>query len=144
MDTKTIIALVVFFVIIVLGAILIAVPGANDNEILPPFTSENVKVSSPLPNAPVSQAFIVSGYARGTWFFEASFPVQIRDPQNNLVGQGIAQADGEWMTTEFVAFNAPVTINNNYSGPATLILHKDNPSGLPEHDDSVSFPIVVQ
>lgn len=142
MSTKTVL-IIGALVIVVLGAILIAAPKPDGDDILPPFASENVKVSSPLPNATVSKNFTVSGYARGTWFFEASFPVQVRDPQNNLVGQGIAQAQGDWMTTEFVAFNAPVTIQN-YTGPATLVLKKDNPSGLPEHDASVSFPIVVQ
>ncbi len=139
MNVKIILALVVLLIVVVLGAILIATPTPGAE----PFASENVKVSFPLPNASVSKTFTASGYARGNWFFEASFPVEIRDPQNNLVGQGIAQADGDWMTTEFVAFNAPVTIQN-YTGPATLVLKKDNPSGLPEHDDSVSFSILVQ
>lgn len=86
---------------------------------------------------------MVIGEARGPWYFEASFPVQVRDPDNNLVGQGIAQAGAEWMTENFVPFSATVTVAN-YTGPATLVLLKDNPSGLPENDDAVFFPIVVQ
>jgi len=31
-----------------------------------------------------------------------------------------------------------------YTGPATLILIRDNPSGLPEHDDSLPIPIVIR
>jgi len=30
-----------------------------------------------------------------------------------------------------------------YSGPATLVLKRDNPSGLPENDASISVPIEV-
>ena len=142
MSTKMIL-LIGAVVIVVLGAILIATPKPDGDNVFPPFASENVKVSSPLPNATVAQNFTVSGYARGIWFFEASFPVEVRDPQNNLVGIGIAQAVGEWMTEEFVAFNAPVTVQS-YTGPATLVLKKDNPSGLPEHNDSESFSIVIQ
>src|SRR3989344_8669911 len=108
-----------------------------------PFPSANVNVSSPMPNATVSKTFNVVGAARGTWYFEASFPVQARDPENNLVGQGIAQAGADWMTTEFVPFSATVVVAG-YSGPADLVLIKDNPSGLPENDDAVFFPIVVQ
>lgn len=139
MDTKTIIALVVLAIVVILGAVLIAAPTPKSE----PFASENVKVSFPLPNGSVSKTFSVSGYARGNWFFEASFPVEIRDLQNNLVGQGIAQAEGDWMTEDFVPFTAVTTVSG-YSGPATLVLKKDNPSGLPEHDDAVEIPIVVQ
>lgn len=107
-----------------------------------PFTSENVKVTSPLPKASVPKTFTVSGQARGTWFFEASFPVQVRDKDNNKVGQGIAQAQSDWMTTDFVPFTTNITVTG-YSGPATLVLLKDNPSGLPENEDAVSFPVVI-
>ncbi len=143
MNLRISIALIVFLIVIALGVFLIVAPSPEENEALPPFTSEMVKVSSPLPGATVSKTFTATGFARGMWFFEASFPVEIRDPQNNLVGQGIAQANGDWMTEEFVPFTAPITVNA-YTGPATLVLKKDNPSGLPENDASESFDIVIQ
>ena len=138
MDIKIIIALVVLLAAVVLGGVLIASPSPSGS----PFVSEKVKVTLPFPGATVLKEFIVTGEARGVWFFEASFPVEVRDPEGNVVGRGLATAEGEWMTEEFVPFSAPVTIEN-YSGPATLVLIKDNPSGLPEHDDSVSFQITV-
>ena len=138
MDIKIIIALVVLLAAVVLGGVLIASPSPSGS----PFVSEKVKVTLPFPGATVLREFIVTGEARGVWFFEASFPVEVRDPEGNVVGRGLATAEGEWMTEEFVPFSAPVTIEN-YSGPATLVLIKDNPSGLPEHDDSVSFQITV-
>lgn len=146
MNMKIILAIVVLIIVIVLGAILIATPAPEQEEVLPPFVSINVRVTTPLPQEVVdAHAFTVTGHARGPWFFEASFPVEVRDPQNNVIGRGIAQADGEWMTTEFVPFTAPITMTpGTYVGPAVLVLIKDNPSGLPEHDDSVSFPIVIQ
>lgn len=137
-------------VIAVLAVFLVVTPApkqASDTlapeDAAQPFVSENVKISSPVRNASVAKTFTVVGEARGTWYFEASFPVQVRDPDNNLVGQGIAQATENWMTNEFVPFTAPITVEN-YSGPATLVLMKDNPSGLPENEDSVEFPIVVK
>lgn len=96
-----------------------------------------------MPGSTVGKTFNVIGEARGTWYFEASFPVQVRDPGNNLVGQGIAQAGADWMTENFVPFSSTVTVAN-YTGPATLVLLKDNPSGLPENDDAVFFPITIQ
>src|SRR3989338_4324891 len=107
------------------------------------FTSENVRVFSPVPGAAVSRQFTVLGEARGSWFFEASFPIKVVDANNNQVGTGIAMTADNWMTTEFVPFSAQVTVEN-YSGPATIVLLKDNPSGLPELEDSVSYDIVVE
>ncbi|MBV9159311.1 MAG: hypothetical protein JO019_01805, partial [Candidatus Kaiserbacteria bacterium] len=46
-------------------------------------------------------------------------------------------------TTGQVTFTAQVSISG-YKGPATLVLSKDNPSGLPQNDDSVSIPITIQ
>ena len=127
-------------IIAVLAVVLVVVPGPNDET--PPFVSENVRVQLPRPGGTVVKQFTVTGEARGTWYFEASFPVQVRDPNNNVVGTGIAQAEGEWMTEGFLPFYSPLTIQD-YTGPATLVLIKDNPSGLPEHDDSVEFSINV-
>lgn len=107
------------------------------------FTSENVTVFFPLPETTLPRVFTVTGEARGTWYFEASFPVQVRDADSALVGQGIAEAKSDWMTTEFVPFTAEVTVEN-FSGPAMLVLLKDNPSGLPENADAVEFPIVIE
>jgi hypothetical protein len=145
MDKKVIVALAVLFIVVVAGAILIAlpVPTGNGNSLPAPFTSKNVRLDVLGPGGTVLPNFTITGEARGTWYFEADFPVEVRDPDGHVVGRGIAQAQGEWMTTNFVPFSAPIVVEN-YSGPATLILHKDNPSGLPEHDDSVSFPITVQ
>ncbi|MEK7480387.1 MAG: Gmad2 immunoglobulin-like domain-containing protein [Patescibacteria group bacterium] len=152
MSTRTgiIVGIVLFFVIIAAGWVLVATPApAISPTPTPtpppsgPFISEMVKITSPLAGATVGNTFTVKGEARGQWYFEASFPVQVKDKDNNTVGQGIAQAQGEWMTTEFVPFTANVIVTN-YSGPATLVLLKDNPSGLPENDDAVSIPIIVQ
>lgn len=102
-----------------------------------------VSVTLPKSGATVGRTFIVSGSAPGNWFFEASFPVQVRDKDNNKIGQGIAQAQGDWMTADLVPFSVTLTVSN-YSGPATLVLLRDNPSGLPENDDALEVPITIQ
>jgi len=104
---------------------------------------ERVVVSEPASGASVSAAFTVKGEAPGNWFFEASFPIKVVDAQGSAIGQGIAQAAGEWMTTEQVPFSAEVT-TAGYSGPATLVLLRDNPSGLPENNDALEIPITIQ
>lgn len=106
-----------------------------------PATHPNVRVTTPQPNATVGQNFTVKGEAR-LWYFEGSFPVEVVDANGKKLAIGIAQAQGEWMTTDFVPFNAPITLN---SVPATqtgtIILRKDNPSGLPQNDDEFRVPI---
>jgi hypothetical protein len=137
-------------VIAVLVVVLAAAGGWylwNSRDTGPRVTWKNadedmVKLDVIKPGVTVSPTFTVRGEARGTWFFEASFPVEVLDKDGNRLTVAVAQAEGEWMTEEFVSFSAPVTIEN-YSGPATLVLHRDNASGLPEHDASMSVPIEV-
>lgn len=92
----------------------------------------------------VSNPFTVSGKARGNWYFEASFPIQVVDQTGAVLVTMPVQAQGEWMTSEFVPFSAEVKLPDDFHGPATLVLHNDNASGLPEHDRSVSIPIFVE
>src|SRR5688572_9142258 len=53
-------------------------------EITPPITYVNatdnlIRVETPTPGAVTGKEFSVMGQARGTWFFEASFPVELLD-----------------------------------------------------------------
>lgn len=107
--------------------------------------SENIiKVETPFPGAVTGKDFSVIGQARGTWFFEASFPIELLDKNGNLLAVVVAQAQSDWMTEDFVPFKADMKVPQSYIGPATLILKKDNPSGIPANDASVSFPITVE
>ncbi len=106
-----------------------------------------LSLASPLPHTSVSSPLVVSGEARGPWFFEASFPVVLADWDGKIIAQGIARAQGEWMTEEFVPFEATLTYTLPVDIPyrrGTLILKKDNPSGLPEHDDAFEIPVTFR
>ena len=106
-----------------------------------------IRLVSPLPNATVSSPLTITGKARGYWFFEASFPVVLVDWDGKIIVQGIATAKDEWMTEEFVPFEATLTFAANssaYSNRGALILQKDNPSGLPENDDALEVPVVIK
>jgi hypothetical protein len=103
-----------------------------------------IRITSPRPGETVSGTITITGEARGTWFFEASFPIHLEDAQGNKVTTVVAQAQGEWMTENFVPFAATLQIPSTTTGPATLVLEKDNPSGLPEHAEELRVPIVIQ
>jgi len=105
-----------------------------------------IRVDYPRPNAEITSPLIIKGEARGTWFFEASFPVVLVDWDGRIISQSIAQAKSDWMTEDFVPFEATLTFaldKDIYSNRGALILQKDNPSGLPEHDDALEFPVLI-
>ena len=101
-----------------------------------------VRVSEPANDQIVESPFWVIGEARGGWFFEANFPIYLYDSAGEEIAVAIAQAQASWMTSEYVPFRAQVNFPSQPSGSqGTLVLKKDNPSGLPEHDDSIEIPI---
>ncbi len=85
----------------------------------------------------------ITGQARGYWFFEASFPVELLDANGTQIAISPAQAQGEWMTENFVPFSVTLTFTNPQTQNGTLVLRKDNPSGLPELDDELRIPVVI-
>lgn len=103
---------------------------------------------------PVISPIKITGEARGTWFFEASFPVTIVNWDGLIIGQGAAQAktdpanpDGgvNWMTTDFIPFEVELKFDKpDYKDNGAIIFQKDNPSGLPEHDASCEVPILFK
>lgn len=107
-------------------------------------SADMIEVELPFPGAVTGKEFSVIGKARGNWFFEASFPIDLLDKDGNILVQTYASAQSEWMTTDFVSFKGEVKAPIDYIGPATLVLKKDNPSDMHELDASISFPITVE
>lgn len=111
----------------------------NGNDI-----SDLIVVDSIKTNSTIKSPLTITGRARGTFYFEASFPVTLVDLKGNILAQTPAQAQSDWMTTEFVPFK--VTLN--YTEPkevtsGVLIFHNDNPSGLPENDREYRIPVTI-
>lgn len=107
-------------------------------------SADLIQVDLPYPGAVTGKDFSIVGKARGTWYFEASFPVQVLDKDGKVLFEGPVQAQGEWMTTEFVPFKVDIIVPQTYIGRATIILKKDNPSGDTAKDASISFPITIE
>ena len=101
-----------------------------------------IRIETPRPNAVIGSPLVIRGVARGNWYFEASFPVRLVDASGKDLAREVAQAKGDWMTTEFVPFEATLTFTTPAKGLGALILEKDNPSGLSEHADELRIPIV--
>jgi hypothetical protein len=104
--------------------------------------SEFIRIDLPLPSDVIASPVYITGAAVGAWFFEGSFPVEIRDRNGNVLGSAPAQAKGDWMTADFVPFELYLRYDPPaVTGGGTLTFKKDNPSGLPEYDDSVTVPV---
>lgn len=100
-----------------------------------------IQIDTPAENSQIASPLTITGKVPGSWSFEASFPVVLKDSNGTTIAQGPAQLQGDWMTEEQVPFTATLT----FAAPATasgfLILQRDNPSGLPENDDSISIEV---
>ncbi|MDP2864227.1 MAG: GerMN domain-containing protein [bacterium] len=103
--------------------------------------SDLIKTNTPRPNQAIQSPIVIEGEARGLWFFEASFPVKLLDGNGNLIATTIAQAQGDWVTEDFVPFEAELHFELPVTEKGTLILEKDNPSGLPENADELRIPV---
>ncbi|MBI2109383.1 MAG: hypothetical protein HYT93_04420 [Parcubacteria group bacterium] len=128
-----------------------------------------IRLETPRPNEIIKSPLIIIGEARGYWFFEASFPVVLTDWDGKIIAEHYAEAQDDpevgsadgasWMTEDFVPFKTELQFENpssasasfrrdgldaDFSKHGTLILRKDNPSGLPEHDDALEIPIFFE
>ena len=124
--------------------LVIAACGGNDSEPAraPDVPAHaNIRVNAPRSGALITSPLTVAGEARGSWYFEASFPVRLVDAGGKELVVVPAQAKAEWMTPNFVPFEVQLSFVAPSSPGGFLILQKDNPSGLPEHADSLVIPV---
>jgi hypothetical protein len=101
-------------------------------------------LETPLDGAAVSPSpLVIKGEARGTWFFEATFPIILTNWDGLIIAEGYATALSDWMTEDYVPFEAEITYEPDtiVSNRGFLILQKANPSGLPENDDALEITI---
>jgi len=155
---KNLMLAIALFIIIVLGVIILFMlpsganaPTNNNTSTTTPTgagaagIADLISVTFPTKGAEISNPVTITGTARGMWYFEASFPVEILDESGTSIAMVPAQAQGEWMTENFVPFSVTVSFPAQPAGSrGTLILHKDNPSGEPERDQSVIIPITFK
>lgn len=104
-----------------------------------------IKVNFPRPNQKISSPLNIEGEARGSWYFEATFPIIVKDSSDNIIISSFATAQTDWMTEDFVAFKSQIIFETPERGSqGKIILQKDNPSGLPENDDFLEIPIIFE
>ena len=119
-------------------------PSSQDVDLQPVVSDKGVSlfVQTPQQNAVIQSPLEITGEAPGSWFFEASFPLVLTDWDGKIIAQGYAQAQEDWMTESLVPFKGVLEfLVPAYGENGFLILRKDNPSGLSEHDDAIEIPL---
>ena len=117
-----------------------AAPVYTNQESVTNTAAVSIHVINPVDNALVVSPLHFSGTARGSWFFEASFPVVLKDNAGNVIGSGIAQAQSDWMTEDFVQFAGVLTFADPPTSDGTLVFTQDNPADLPGAQ-TISVPV---
>ena len=102
--------------------------------------SEYIKVTSPQPFDEVNGVLNITGEARGNYFFEANFPIEL-ELENGEIIQHYATAQGEWMTTEFVPFEAEIDLSHLPNQKIFLKLIQANPSGDERNQMKMKIPL---
>lgn len=99
-----------------------------------------IQVDNPRPNQIITSPLVITGRARGSWYFEATFPIALKTLSGQVISVTYAQADGDWMTSDFVPFQATLEFSNTES-QGKLIIENSNPSGLPENAKTLIIPV---
>jgi hypothetical protein len=110
-----------------------------------------IRLDEPAAGELVTSPVRLSGEAVGPWYFEGSFPVSVVAQDGTVLGEGFVSAQAEWLVDGLVPFTGEVEFAVPAGGsrdqvsaaeqgaatsalPVTLVLARDNPSDLPEHD----------
>lgn len=125
----------------------VSVPVVKPNVGNPLPKTDIIRLTDPTTNQSVSSPLNLKGEARGSWYFEGSFPVLLTDLSGKVIAKGTAKAGGQWMTDDFVPFSASLTFSLPASVKdrrAIIVLKKDNPSGIASKDASIQIPVVIK
>ena len=141
MSTKTIFIIGIIIVLVIIGLVFVFIARSPTQTVINPYFDDLIWVKNIFENQVVTSPLTVTGQVRGNWYFEASFPVKLLDANGNILAEKPAQAQGEWMTTEYVPFSATLDFANPTTDTGTLVLHNDNPSGLLQNDKELRIPI---
>jgi len=101
-----------------------------------------LQVESPLPNQSINSPVTIKGKARGTWYFEGSFPVVLLDKDNQILAEGNAKAQGDWMTEDWVPFELTLEFDTPGEERGAIKFKKANPSGMPAKARAYEQPVI--
>ncbi len=100
-----------------------------------------IEITNLQPNATVASPLTIKGKAKGMWYFEGSFAVELVNAEGNTLAKEPAQAKGKWMIEKLAAFTATLTFETAEDEHGKVIFHRANPSGLAKNEMTYSIPV---
>ncbi len=102
-----------------------------------------IQVTQPEPEIQISSPVTISGMAPGTWFFEGGLNITLHEIDGTEIGSTNATSSESWMTTEMIPFAATLEFETEQN-VGYLQINKANPSGLPENEQTLYWPVTFQ
>ena len=101
-------------------------------------------IDSPKPYQKVQVPIIIKGKAKGSFFFEGTFPIRIEDENGNLIVSDYIMTKENWMTENFVSFETYFYFEKGNLRKGFIIFEKANPSGLLENKFEIKIPLYFE
>ena len=117
------------------------IPPGENTEKQQASIPDTLIVAHPSPGELIISPDTIRGKARGTWFFEGSFAIRLLNNNGKEIAVGIAQAQEDWMTEDWVNFSAEIQFEKPASETGFLLFEKANPSGKAKFDQSLKFSV---
>jgi len=137
MNRDIFIVIVIISVIVFAGALFLMEEAEEEKT----EEEKDIIVFSPQSNQKIKSPLKIEGKARGTWFFEATFPVKLLDEEGKEVVISYVQTTDDWMTEDFVIFEGDLVFGIPKTKSGILRFLSANPSGLPEHQKVFEVPV---
>lgn len=120
-------------------------PPATEQPAVHTYTSANgvtIQLNEWLDTKRVTSPLTVTGSVPGSWSFEAVFPVKLLASDGEVLAEGSARLQDDWMTEALVPFTVTLTFDMPTTRETgTFVLEKSNPSDLATNNDSVEVPV---
>lgn len=118
------------------------VPAAPEPQ---PVNGADIIITKPAQGQTITSPIVITGKAKGNWFFEGTFPVALTKDDGTIVATAAAKAQGDWMTSDYVPFTATLTFvapqPSTGSSTGYLVFKNDNPSGDSRFDKTLSIKV---
>jgi len=106
-----------------------------------PAQQEEVVIDMPQIAQIVTSPMTIKGKALNTWFFEANIVIELRDENGKVLAQKGYLTPDDWMTPGYKTIDTTLSFKAPSTDYGELVIHNDNPSGLPQNDKEFKVPV---
>jgi len=100
------------------------------------------RIESPEAGSAVTSPLAITGYAHPNWYYEGTFPIEVRDANGAVIGQGMAQKqEGVSAPEGYVSFSAAISFTANPGEEGAIVLIRSNPGGKNEYNLRTEVPV---